>query len=148
MAEEIQSPQDKDIAKHKFDAESAKALAAEMADKKRREAEEHRAEFQKRKLLADKMLEELPRDKLASIMLAGAQRIAIEVLTGNIPVRNATDAAAAINSMVNVARLEMGESTSNTANLTTEEQLARVRALRTAAQDREKELRSVGGEGA
>lgn len=108
----------------------------------RQVAEKKRAEFEAKVLVTGKLTDSLPRDGMAPVFFAAARRVAMEVLLGNVPIRNGSDAGAAIKALVDAGRLEAGQATSVTEDITQppvsrEEAEKRLRLLKAAVAERE-----------
>lgn len=114
-------------------------LAAKSEEEKRILAEQNRAQYIARGKLAEHIVADTPREKMADLMFAAASRVAIDVLTGNVSIRNGTDAAAVINAAVAAGRLERGESTSNVEKTPPSERIARIQELQKVAEERKQE---------
>lgn len=96
-----------------FQDQEARVIRAQAEREARERAEKSRAEFTMKVKVTEALTDTLPRDGMADVFFAAARRIGMELLLGNVPIRNASEAASAINALVSAGRLEKGESTSN-----------------------------------
>lgn len=94
-----------------FEEQQRRAARAKAERDAREAAEKKRAEFTMKVAVAEKLTDKLPRDGMAPVFFAAARRVAMEVLLGNIPIRNGAEAGAAIKALVDAGRLETGGST-------------------------------------
>lgn len=92
-----------------------------------------------RELSATYATEFLDSKELGRLYKSASAKIAIDVLTGEIAVRNGTEAANLIEKLSTAGRLEEGETTSMTLTLAGDEQLERIKALRDEANQRVQE---------
>jgi hypothetical protein len=91
-----------------FDEQERRAARAKAERDAREMAERKRAEFAMKVAVTEKLTEKLPRDGMAPVFFAAARRIAMEILLGNIPIRNGSDAGAAIKALTDAGRVEAG----------------------------------------
>ena len=91
-----------------FNEQERRAARAKAERDAREMAEKKRAEFAMKVAVAEKLTEKLPREGLAPVFFAAARRIAMEILLGNIPIRNGSDAGAAIKALTDAGRIEAG----------------------------------------
>lgn len=91
-----------------FNEQERRAARAKAERDARETAEKKRADFAMKVAVAEKLTERLPREGMAPVFFAAARRVAMEVLLGNIPIRNGSDAGAAIKALIDAGRVEAG----------------------------------------
>lgn len=120
------------------DRRNAEREAQQMAEKKR-------AEFEAKVKVTAKLTDHLPREGMAPVFFAAARRVAMEVLLGNVPIRNGSDAGAAIKALVDAGRIEAGQATTVTEDITVppasrEEAEKRLKLLKASIVERQAEM--------
>lgn len=93
-----------------FTSETARAAALKRHEDEANRAVTAKAAFSEKRMLAKAMVGMLPREELGDLAFAAANKLATDLITGAIVVRNAGEAAQAIRALVEVGRLEKGES--------------------------------------
>jgi hypothetical protein len=121
------------------DAEVAGVARAEAQLEKRREAEAAKAAHDRQMQLAELLTAELPREGMSELCFAAARKIAVDVLTGHVQIRNGTDAAAAMRALMETGRLEGGEPTGFVEHATPQDRIDNIKRLQTEAQKRRRE---------
>ena len=141
MADEPESPR-LTLRTVPFQDQEARVIRAQAEREARERAEKSRAEFALKVRITEALTTELPRDGMADVFFAAARRIGMELLLGNVPVRNASEAASAINALITAGRLEKGEVTMNIASepKNREEAEARLKALQDEVAQRRAQL--------
>lgn len=91
-----------------WDDQEKRAMRAEAQRQAHREGEKKRADLEMKVRVTEALTGRLPRDGMAPVFFAAARRIAMDLLLGNIQVRNGTEAGAAINALISAGRLEAG----------------------------------------
>lgn len=129
----------------RFNSDTGRAARTKVLKEQREEATAKAKQFHAANQLAKRLSEHLKREDLADKAFAAAQKIVNDLLTGVIPVRNATEAANAIKAMVDVGRAEKGEADAALSGLSREEMLKSVMAIRDMAADRTRELKLMQG---
>ena len=116
-----------------FEDQERRVIRTQAEAEARRNAEQKRAEFEMKVAVTGHLTGKLPREGMADVFFAGARRIAMDLLLGNIAVRNGTEAANAIHALVTAGRQEIGLATGPgdlaTPPATREEAEARIRSL-------------------
>lgn len=91
-----------------MEEQERRAARAKAERDAREQAEKKRAEFAMKVAVTEKLTDKLPREGMAPVFFAAARRIGMEILLGNIPIRNGAEAGAAIKALVDAGRLETG----------------------------------------
>lgn len=116
-----------------FQDQEQRVIRTQAEAEARKNAELKRAEFEMKVAVTGHLTGKLPREGMAEVFFAGARRIAMDLLLGNVPIRNGTEAANAIQALVTAGRQEVGQSTGPgdlaTPPATREEAEERIRAL-------------------
>lgn len=100
-----------------FDSESARIAAQRSAEARRARKELARNEHANISTQLRRVREAYKREELGPNAAAMAQHLMSQVITGQIPVRNGAEAAELIRCGVDIARLEAGQNTSQTAHI-------------------------------
>lgn len=134
-----------------FEDQEARASRAKAEREARDEAERKRAQFEMKVRVTEHLTGRLPRDGLAPVFFAAARRVAMEVLLGNIPIRNGSDAGAAINALMAAGRIEAAGGAADDDAVrnppaTPEEARKRLAILQDTAAKRRAELGEASGE--
>jgi hypothetical protein len=110
----------------------------------RAEAAERRAYALERIAVAGELIAAyepyLNEQMLGKLLKAGVAKTAHDVLIGKIEVKRGNEAAALITAMATAGRLEAGQATSRTENITGEELAERIKGLRDAADEKLAEI--------
>lgn len=91
-----------------FQDQEQRVIRTQAEAEARKNAEQKRAEFEMKVTVTGHLTGRLPREGMAEVFFAGARRIAMDLLLGNIPIRNGTEAANAITALVSAGRQEVG----------------------------------------
>lgn len=91
-----------------FDDQARRVVRAEAEEEARKAAERKRAEFEMKVAVTEHLTGRLPREGMAPVFFAAARRIAMDLLLGNTPIRNGSDASAAISALMSAGRMETG----------------------------------------
>lgn len=149
--DEPQKPQKLNLRTVAFADQEARVVRAKAEAEARADAEKKRATFMHKVKVAEVLTGQLPRDGMAPVFFAAARRIATDILLGNIPIRNGTDAGAAVNALMAAGRAEEGGASSEP-DITKppadrKQAEARMREIRTLARKRaEAEAEQAAGE--
>lgn len=108
MAETPDEPKKLTLRTVQWDDQVKRATRAEAEREAHAKGEKKRAEFEMKVRVTEALTGRLPREGMAPVFFAAARRIAMDLLLGNIQVRNGTEAGAAINALMAAGRLESG----------------------------------------